>query len=82
MVQLIESKKLKVNSKNLISELKTFVASGGSYAAKVGETDDLVMSLVLITRMMQSLQSYDANLDTAMRDHNDSLVEPMPFVIF
>ena len=79
---LVESKKLKVHSKNLISELKTFVANGGSYAAKVGETDDLVMSLVLITRMMQGLQSFDANLDTAMRDHNDSFVEPMPFVIF
>jgi hypothetical protein len=79
---LIESKKLKVHSKNLISELKTFVAHGGSYAAKTGETDDLVMSLVLITRMMQGLQAYDANLDTAMRDHSDSLVEPMPFVIF
>ena len=79
---LVESKKLKVHSKNLISELKTFVASGGSYAAKVGETDDLVMSLVLITRMMQGLQSFDANLDTAMRDHNDALIEPMPFVMF
>ena len=79
---LVESKKLKVHSKNLISELKTFVASGGSYAAKTGETDDLVMSLVLITRMMQGLQSFDANLDSAMRDHTDSLVEPMPFVIF
>ena len=79
---LIESKKLKVHSKNLISELKTFVAHGGSYAAKTGETDDLVMSLVLITRMMQGLQAYDANLDTAMRDHSDSLVEPMPFVMF
>ena len=79
---LVESKKLKVHSKNLISELKTFVASGGSYAAKSGETDDLVMSLVLITRMMQGLQAYDANLDTAMRDHSDSLVEPMPFVMF
>lgn len=79
---LIESKKLKVHSKNLISELKTFVAHGGSYAAKTGETDDLVMSLVLITRMMQGLQAYDANLDTAMRDHSDSLIEPMPFVMF
>jgi len=79
---LIESKKLKVHSKNLISELKTFVAHGGSYAAKTGETDDLVMSLVLITRMMQGLQTYDASLDTALRDHNDSLEFPMPFVIF
>jgi len=79
---LIETRKLKIHSKNLISEFKTFIALGGSYAAKVGETDDLVMATLLATRMMQSLQSYDANLDTAMRDHNDALIEPMPFVMF
>ena len=37
--QLIESKKMKIHSKALVSELKTFVALGGSYQAKLGETD-------------------------------------------
>jgi hypothetical protein len=65
----------------LISELKTFVANGPSYAAKPGETDDLVMSLVLVIRMAQLLQSYDANLDTAMKDGLDDFIEPMPFIM-
>ena len=61
------------------SELKTFVASGGSYAAKPGETDDLVMSTVLAVRMMMMLQNYHTEMDSQMRDFSDSMVEPMPF---
>ena len=78
---LLETRRMTVHSKNLISELKTFVANGGSYAAKPGETDDLVMSLLLIIRMAQLLQTYDANLDTAMRDGVDQIIEPMPFIL-
>ena len=48
---LVETKKMKINSFSLISELKAFIASGGSYAAKQGETDDLVMSLLLINSL-------------------------------
>jgi hypothetical protein len=71
-----------IASKNLISELKTFVANGSSFAAKPGETDDLVMSLVLIVRMAMLLQTYDATLDNAMRDSYEDLIEPMPFIMF
>jgi hypothetical protein len=53
---LVETKKLQIASKNLISELKTFVARGTGYAAKDGETDDLVMSMMLAVRMVQALQ--------------------------
>jgi hypothetical protein len=76
---LIESKRLKICSKPLISELKTFVANGASYAAKPGETDDLVMSLILIVRMAMMLQSFDSQLDTTMRDSLEDVIEPMPF---
>jgi hypothetical protein len=79
---LIETKRLTVCSKNLISELKTFVANGSSFAAKPGETDDLVMSLVLIIRMAMLLQTYDASLDNSMRDSLDDFIEPMPFIMF
>jgi hypothetical protein len=78
---LIESKRMGICSKNLISELKTFVANGASYAAKPGETDDLVMSLILIVRMAQLLQSYDSRLDTVMKDSLDDIIEPMPFIM-
>jgi hypothetical protein len=78
---LLETKKISIASKNLISELKTFVAHGTSYAAKVGETDDLVMSMMLVVRMLQLLQGFDANLDKQVRDTLDDFVEPMPFIL-
>ena len=71
---------MKVRSSNLVSELKTFVAFGTSFAAKQGETDDLVMSTILAIRMMQLLQSYHTEMDTAMRDHGDTIIAPMPFI--
>jgi hypothetical protein len=78
---LIENRKLIVCSKNLISELKTFVASGVGFAAKIGETDDLVSATLLTLRMIQALQSYDADLDQKMRDSLDDYIAPMPFIM-
>jgi len=37
--------------------------------------------LVLVVRMAQLLQSYDASLDTAMKDGLDDFIEPMPFIL-
>ena len=78
---LIENRKLHIASKNLVSELKTFVAHGTGYAAKIGETDDLVMSMLLCVRMLQTLQSYDSRLDETMRDTAEEYLEPMPFIM-
>ena len=78
---LIEQKRLTLASKNLISELKTFVASGGAFAAKIGETDDLVMALMLSIRIIQALQSYDSALDETMKDKADDYIQPMPFIM-
>jgi len=78
---LVESNRMRVHSRGLISEFKTFVASGTSYAAKQGETDDLVMATLLVIRMLQILQSYHSDLDTHMRDHTETMIEPLPFVM-
>ena len=78
---MVESDRMTINSKNLISELKNFVAMGASFAAKPGETDDLVMSTLLVIRMLQILQTYHSNLDSQMRDHQDSIIEPLPFIM-
>ena len=75
---LIESKKLTINSRSLVSELKAFVAHGGSYAAKIGDTDDLVMASLLSVRMIQELGSYHFELDSYVRDHEE-FVAPLPF---
>ena len=75
---LVESKKMTLNSRSLITELKNFVALGGSYQAKMGETDDLVTSSLLVVRILQQLSSFDYTLDQHIRDH-DEIIEPMPF---
>jgi len=78
---LIESSRMQIYSRSLVTELKSFVASGTSYAAKTGETDDLVMATVLTVRMLIILQDYHKELDDHMRDHNQTLIEPLPFVM-
>ena len=75
---LIETKRMKIHSFSLISELKAFIASGGSYAAKLGDTDDLVMAALLITRMLQVLSDYHYDLEAQVRDH-DEIIQPLPF---
>ena len=77
---LIETGKMKLRSRPLISELKTFVRSGMGYAAKIGETDDLVMSTILAVRMMQTLQNYHPEMDKQLRDFGDAIIAPMPFI--
>ena len=78
---MVESRKMTINSKNLISELKNFVASAGSFAAKIGETDDLVLSMLLTSRMTQLLQSFDSGIDNKLRDSFEKIIEPMPFIM-
>jgi len=65
----------------LVSELNNFVAHGTSYAAKPGEHDDLVMATVLGVRMLQQLQEYHKNIGDNLRDHDDDIVEPLPFIM-
>ena len=77
---LIVTGRMKIRSASLVSELKTFVAAGLGYAAKPGETDDLVMSTVLAIRMLQLLQSYDTDINNQLRDHGDEITPPMPFI--
>jgi hypothetical protein len=78
---LVETKRMNIASKLLISELKNFVASGQSYAAKLGEHDDLVMATLLAVRMMQLIQNYDSQMDEELRDNVDIFIEPMPFIM-
>jgi hypothetical protein len=75
---LLESRKMTINSRSLISELKSFIASGGSYAAKVGDHDDLIMAMLLCIRIMMQIADYHGDLESHMRDHED-IIAPLPF---
>ena len=78
--QWVETDKIEIASKNLLRELKTFVARGQSYAAKEGETDDLVMALILVVRMTQELTKYEDGVFDFLAgdDVEDEYEEPMP----
>ena len=77
---LIETDRMKIHSKPLLSELKTFVAYGRSYKAKEGQNDDLVMATILVVRMAAMLKDYDPALEQVLRDHSDEMLAPMPFI--
>ena len=79
--QMIESDKIDIRSKNLVSELKNFVASGTSFAAKPGEHDDLVMSTLLILRMATTISSWDQKVFERLRDAESEITMPMPILI-
>jgi len=77
----IETDRLTVASKNLLRELKNFVARGNSYAAKEGEHDDLVMATMLVVRMTQIVSQYDDQTFEELRDafdDDDDDFSPMP----
>ena len=79
---LIETDKIEIRSKNLISELKTYIARGQSYAAKDGETDDLVAATLLIIRMSYEVRQWDSGLFDRLKDDIDSEQDmPMPFIM-
>lgn len=72
----IEQDKMTISSRNLISELKTFVSSGASFAAKVGATDDLVMALIVAARMITVVASWDDSMQTRLTTRFDDEYNP------
>ena len=79
--QMVENDSMVIQSKNLVSELKNFVASGNSFKAKPGEHDDLVMSTILAVRMASTISSWDQKLFERLRDSEEELIMPMPIVM-
>ena len=83
---------LKINSEVLLFELQNFVSGGGSFQGRAGSTDDTVMAMAVIVKVLNRLSSYDDKArkivyETVAPD-SDLLVnasddqigdEPMPF---
>ena len=92
MKRYIESNTFSIMSKPMITELKNFVSKGASFAAKSGETDDLVMSMALVVRMINFIATFEDDVYDAVTSsianggHNyadmpeDPWDEPMPFM--
>jgi hypothetical protein len=78
---LVESNKMTIKSKPLISELKTFVATGIGFNAKTGEHDDLVSSTLLAIRMAAVLADWDPKIYEKMAEKITEDQMPMPIFI-
>jgi len=80
----IENDRMEVISPNLIREIKTFVTRGAGFAAKDGETDDLVMATLLVVRIVQHMLGWDQKLYNQLTDRADptsDIVMPMPIAL-
>ena len=73
--------KMSLKSKPLISELKTFVATGLGFKAKSGEHDDLVSSTLLIIRMADVLADWDPQIYDKMTEKVSEESMPMPIFV-
>jgi hypothetical protein len=80
---LIENGTLKPNSKALISELKAFIASGVSFKAKSGETDDLISAMLLAVRMSAVVADWDPRVFELMtgQTEEEDYEPPMPIFV-
>jgi hypothetical protein len=83
---LIESNKMKINSKGLLSELKVFVSRGNTYEARIGQTDDLIMAMILAVRMTDYISTWDTKSQEAINSSvgstdDNSFDSPMPICI-
>ena len=83
---LVENNRLQLYSKSLIHELKYFIARGKGYSASIGETDDLVMAMLIAIRVAQEVAQWEdgmmdaigSGLDNVFHDEDD---EPMPVIV-
>jgi len=86
--RLVEQNRITINSKPLIGELKTFIAKGNGFAAKSGEHDDLVMSMLIAMRMISYIGTFEDDvysmvnsslgIDDSFGGPADEYDEPMP----
>ncbi len=76
---------MKIKSKAVISELKAFIATGITFKAKTGETDDLVSALLLAVRMSAVLADWDQRVFDLMSgrggEDEEDFEPPMPIFI-
>lgn len=86
---LIESGRMLIHSRNLVKELKNFVAIGNTFRAKPGENDDLVMATSLVVRMIDIVLAWGTTAGNGdLREYiddnelgGDVILEPMPVIV-
>ncbi len=82
---LIESNKMKLNSKGILSELKVFVSRANTFEARIGQTDDLIMAMILAVRMTDYISTWDDKSQAAINSNvstEDDMNYDAPMPIF
>jgi hypothetical protein len=86
---LFEAGKIIVRSRNTISEMKNYIRKNGSYAARVGSTDDTISAHLILIRILEEITSYeDQAYDIMYKDeflnefdnNEEQWEEPAPIV--
>lgn len=86
---------IKINSESLIFELQNFVAVGGTFQARQGCTDDAIMAMAVIMKVLNRIASYDEKARRLVYESVDPNAdaiddlenpdqfgsEPVPFVV-
>ena len=80
---LVETRRMTLRSKALMTELKNFVRGGGSYKGKPGVNDDLVLAVLHIIRLLQIVANWDDDIGDILKvDNTDDYDDaPMPIVL-
>lgn len=85
---LVERYAMKLHSEKLLTELKFFVRSGQTFKAETGMHDDIAMSCIILTLMLQELSSYEDTLYEVMNtiefdleDEGGIGYDPTPFLL-
>tara|TARA_R110001592_G_scaffold1805_2_gene10731 strand:+ start:9375 stop:10970 length:1596 start_codon:yes stop_codon:yes gene_type:complete len=93
MKRLIENDKLTINSKACLSEFKNFVSKGNSFSARPGDSDDLVMSMMIAVRVIDYVSTFEDEVYDAVNNSlgvdslystggdDDDYDDPMPIGI-
>lgn len=68
--EMIERNTVTIKSPALVYELKNFVRRGGSFAAKPGATDDLIMATVIVVRLLDEISSYEQEAFDKLYTHS------------
>lgn len=67
--EMVERDGIHIKSKTLVQEMKHFVRKAGSYAAKPGATDDLIMATVIAIRLLEEISSFDQDAYDKLYSH-------------
>ena len=82
---LVETDRITIKSKALISELKGFIRSGPGFAAKYGYHDDIISATFLCIRMVVLLSNWDPDFDEKLKetldDDDDDYQDALPIIL-